>query len=143
MDVRHITKVVKRYDAELYAECIKPPRIDIYRQCRNKTAPPFYIFSLTDDWTPKGKPVEWGSEPILAHLKAIDLWNSGVGVDEVIAHNEKMDESVDRARKNNIEAFLKDWRRQFAKATDGINTANLQKIDKRKEIENGYRKSGS
>jgi hypothetical protein len=63
-----------------------------------------------------------------------------VGVDEVITHNEKVDQSKDRARLNNIEAFLKDWRRQFAKSTDSINTANLQKLDRRKEIENGYRK---
>lgn len=140
MDVRHITKMVKAYDSELRAECIKPPRIDIYRQSRDKLSPPHYIFSLTDDWSPKGRPVEWGTEPILAHLKAIDLWNSGVGIEEVISHNEKVDASKDRDRMNNIEAFLKDWRRQFAKATDNVNTGTLKKIDKRKEIENGYRK---
>lgn len=141
MDVRHITKIVKAFDSELRAECLKPPRIDIYRQ--SKLGPPHYIFSLTDDWSPKGRPVEWGTEPILAHLRAIDLWNSGVGIEEVIEHNEQVDESKDRARLNNIEAFLKDWRRQFAKTTDSINTGTLKKLDRRKEIENGYRKQGS
>jgi len=71
------------------------------------------------------------------------LWNSGVGIEEVIEHNEQVDESKDRARLNNIEAFLKDWRRQFAKTTDSINTGTLKKLDRRKEIENGYRKQGS
>lgn len=140
MDVRHYTKIVQRYDSELFAVSVKPPRIDIQRRSRYGASPPHHIFSLTDDWTPKGKPVEWGSEPILAHLRAIDLWNSGVGVDEVLEHNEKVDEARDRARINNTEAFLRDFRRQFARATDGIRTANMAKIDRRKEKENGYRK---
>jgi len=117
------------------------PRIDIYRQRRDKTSPPHYVFSLTDNWTLTGKPVEWGSEPILARLKAMDLWNSGVGLEEMFEHNDKVELSKERARKNNIESFLLDFRRQFAKTFDGVNTANLKKIDKRKEQENGYRKS--
>lgn len=141
MDVSKISKLVKSYDPELRAECLMFPRIDIYRQCRNKTSPPYYVFSLTDNWTLTGKPVEWGSEPILARLKAMDLWNSGVGLEEVLEHNEQVDLSRERARKNNIESFLYEFRSQFSKTFSDVNTANMKKIDRRKEIENGYRKS--
>ena len=140
MDVSKITRLVKTYDPDLRAQCLMFPRIDIYRQRRDKTSPPYYVFSLTDNWTLTGKPVEWGSEPILARLKAMDLWNNGIGLEQAIEHNTKLEESKERDRKNSIESFLLDFRRQFAKTFDGVNTANLKKIDKRKEIENGYRK---
>lgn len=135
--VSRYTKLLKSYDKELFAQCNKGERVDVYRQTRDKTSPPYYIFSLTDNWTTTGRPVEWGSEVIYARLRAIDLWNSGVGVDQVIEQNEKVDESKQRALRNNIESFMYEFRRQFAKATDGINTANLKKLY-RKENENGY-----
>ena len=141
MDVRKISKLVQSYDPELRAECLMFPRIDIYRQRRDKTSPPYYVFSLTDNWQLTGKPVEWGAEPILARLKAMDLWNSGVGLEEAIAHNEQVDLSKERARKNSIESFLYEFRSQFHKTFSDVNTANMKKIDRRKEIENGYRKS--
>jgi hypothetical protein len=134
-----ITKAIQGYDPELYARNGYGDRIDIFRKVyryetydlgefrlTRSVEEPYRVFSLTDTWTPWGKPVEWGIEPILARLQASDLWKRDVGGD-VISSNEKIKESQDRSRKNNLEAFLSDNRRVFAKAFDGINTSSLDK----------------
>ncbi len=133
-----LTRYLKHYDGELFAVCNKPPRIDVYRQNRDRLSPPHFIFSLTDDWTVSGSVVDWGVEPVLARLRAIDLWNSGMTADEVIDQHAKWKESKQKDFRNNVESFLGDFRRQFAKATDGINTSTLNKTY-RKENSNGYR----
>lgn len=132
-----LTVYLKRYDSELFAVCNKPPRIDVYRQNRDKLSPPHLIFSLTDTWTPEGTPVDWGVEPVIARLRAIDLWNSGITADQIIEEHQKAKESEAKDFRNNVESFLLDFRRQFAKATDGINTSLLAK-KYRKENSHGY-----
>lgn len=139
--LNEINRALKSYDSELFAVSNKPPRIDVYRQNRDKLSPPHFIFSLTEDWTVKSTPIEWGIEPILARLRAIDLWNSGLGVEDFIQEAEKSSESKKRHLMNTVEGFLYDFRSEFAKATNGINTSTLEKIDKRKENSHGYRQS--
>jgi hypothetical protein len=136
---KSLTGYLKHYDGELFAVCNKPPRIDVYRQSRDKLSPPHFIFSLTDNWTAQGRPVDWGVEPVISRLRAMDLWNSGVTADDVLKQNEMVEEGKSRDLRNNIESFLLDFRRQFAKATDGINTSTLDKTY-RKENSHGYRK---
>lgn len=136
---RQITRAVQGYDTELYAKKGYEDRIDIFRKVyRYETydcgeflltravEEPYRVFSLTDTWTPWGKPREWGIEPILARLRSIDLWKRDVG-GEVIAANEKIKESQDRSRKNELEAFLYDNKRVFQRALDGVNTSILDK----------------
>lgn len=122
-----LNKHLKSYDRELYAVCHKTPRIDVYRQNRDKLSPPHFIFTLTEDWTTKTRPVEWGIEVVLARLKAHDLWNSSNFFKERAAEMEAAEQSEERSRKNNIEAFMQDFRRQFVKATDGVGIANMNK----------------
>ena len=132
--VKEINRAVKAYDSELFAVCNKPPRIDVYRQHRDKLSPPHLIFSLTEDWTVQSKPIEWGIEPVIARLKAMDLWQNGVTLDTLIDEHEKAEESKRRAFRNDVESFLYDFRSSFKKATDGVNTAL---------IKNSYRKENS
>lgn len=136
--VKSISRAVKAYDSELFAVMHKPPRVDVYRQNRDKLSPPHFIFSLTEDWTTKTRPIEWGIEPVIARLRAMDLWQSGVTLDALIQEDEKKEESKKRAMRHNVESFLYDFRGQFAKATDGVNTA-LIKNTYRKETKHGYR----
>jgi len=96
---------------------------------------PHHIFSLTDTWTASGEPVEWGLEPLLHRLKAMDLWNRQDFVEEFIEQAEKEEESEKRSFRNNTEAFLKDFRRQFAKTFEDVNTSTMEKKDRRREHE--------
>lgn len=148
-----ITSWVKRYDSKLFCKHngfgFDAP-LALFR--KGKKAEVFYyqgqtivwvkdvdhlVFCLTDNWSIKGKPVDWGLEPIRARLVAMDLWNRHTFMDELEAQDEKDKASSQRAFKNTTESFLKDFRRQFARATNDVNTGNLAKIDKRR-LKNGY-----
>jgi hypothetical protein len=110
----------------------KPGRFDVYRRNRADGAPHF-VFSLTDTWTADGKPVPWGIDVVVNRLKAHDLWRDEDFVEKFFQSEEKREEGERRNFRNNVESFLYDFRRQFARATDGINTSSLEKI---------YRKDG-
>lgn len=136
--VREISRAVKAHDSCLYAQETKPGRIDIYRKSQFGCQPPNFIFSLTDDWSPKGRPVPYGSEVVLNRLKALDLWRDDTFVERWIEDHEKIEKSKERSFHNTIESFLYDFRSQFHKATSDINTAGMKKIH-RKERDYGSR----
>ena len=149
---RTITKALKRYDEKLYATKDKNGVITIHRASTTYdvfdweggklyVTRPFghHIMSLTHNWQVTGTPVDWGLEPVLCRIKAMDLWNNDRVVEQLMADHEKVDKSKARDFSNTVESFLYDFRSQFAKATDGINTGTLAKLDKRR-LENGYRK---
>lgn len=135
--LKSINRHIKQLDPELFAASHKAPRIDVYRQSTMKLGPPYLVFSLTEDWTVSTAPVEWGIEPIMARLKAIDLWNNGETVETLNEHNESVRKSKRRDLRNNIESFFGEFRRQFAKATNEINTSLLPKTYLERKKENG------
>lgn len=148
MRAKRVSKEIQAYDRQLV--CVKTnERFHIKR--RSKTydlfnlngmtllvSRPFehHIMSLTVDWQIDSTPTEWGIEPILARLRAMDLWSHKVG-DELLIAYEKEDESKERSFKNNVESFLKDFRRQFGRTFNDVNTSTLAKIDKRR-LRDGY-----
>ena len=75
--------------------------------------------------------MEWGLEVIRNRLVAHDLWNNDNIANQVIRDAEKRSESKERALKNTIESFLLDFRRQFGKTFNDVNTSSLAKIDRR------------
>lgn len=135
-----ITRAVRKYDRELYARMGFEGRIDIFRRCfgfetysldggiviQKLKEEPYRVLALTDTWNAWGKPVDWGIEPIMAKLKACDLWQRNVA-EETNAHNQKIDESQDRHLKSETEAYLKDNRRAMAKAWENVNTSGMDK----------------
>jgi|SRR6478736_4000729 len=128
-----LTRHLKAHDRKLYAVNYKFDRIDIYRESEFNCNPPHFLFPLTDDWTVNGRPVEWGIEVIMARIKAHDLWRDDSFVEQLLQSYEKRAESRERDRKNNLEAFLYDYRSVFQKATDGVNTSSLAKLDRRRK----------
>lgn len=132
--VREVHRLVSRYDKCLFAQRERNGAIHIYRRNPNNSADPVHpVFCLTDTWVASGKPREWGLEVIRERLVAHDLWNSDNLVDKLDEQSEKTAQADEREFKNNVESFLKDFRRQFAKATDSINTSGLDKIDARRK----------
>lgn len=135
--VKNMTKALKTYDKNLYCQETKPGRRDVYRKSEFGCNPPHFLFSLTDDWKPTGRPVEYGTLVVIDRIKAADLWRDDSFVENYIKSLQKIEESKDRALKNNIEDFLYVFAGQFQKATNDVNTANLKKLY-RKEDSNGY-----
>lgn len=134
---KEMNRRVKAYDSCLFVQEGPNGRYDLYRSSKFGTSPPHLIFSLTDTWQPTGRPVDYGIDTVLNRLKAHDLWRDDLFVERYIEQQKKDADSRERARDNSIESFLLDFRRQFARATDSINTANLNKIYK--EDTHGHR----
>ena len=127
-----LNRSLKRYDSSLYVQETKLGRYDIYRKSEFSCNPPNFLFALTDNWTAQGNPAQYGIEVILCRLKAHDMWRDDTFIEKWLAENEKVIEGKDRDRRNNTEAFLYDFRSQFQKATNDINTSGM-KVPRRKE----------
>ncbi len=100
---------------------------------------PHFVCALTHNWSPNGEPVDWGLEPIAKKIRESDLWKRDKLADELIASYEKTAESRDRHTKNETEAFLSEFRPQFARAFNDVNTSNLAKTDLRRKYDGRYK----
>lgn len=140
-----ITRAIKSHDRLLYCDENKEGKLCVYRKSTRYEAyrldddsilqfarpTPHFIFAITHDWRASGNPVDWGILPIMARLRAIDLWNRDLA-EEIIQQEERNIEASARDRRNNTESFLLEFRKQFAKTFDGVNTANMSKKDSRR-----------
>lgn len=137
--LKSLNRALKNYDSKLYAERRHTDgKILIMRKSDFNVSAPHIIFPLTENWKMDGRPAEWGIEPIIARLKAHDLWRDDTFVTNFLKEEDKYNEGRDRDRKNSIESFLYDFRSQFAKATKDINTSGM-KTPLRKERNYGSR----
>lgn len=142
-----ITREVKKYDRELYADLLpsgipavfrKTVRYETYVLDESEKSTlvvlkesPHLVFPLTDNWSVKGHMVDWGIEPILARLKAMDLWNNESFMDDLINSYEKAEEGRAKEKRNDIESFFYEMHGQFKKDWKDINTATINKKDRR------------
>lgn len=133
LSVKRLTRALKGHDSHLFAQESKPGRVDVYRASRTFDAAPHYIFSLTEDWSLHGRPVEWGVDVVVNRIKAHDLWRDDQFVENWIKQHEADQESERRTFRNSVESFLYDFRRQFAKATNEVNTSCLKKIHRKEK----------
>lgn len=141
--VERITEVIKTHDSKLF--CKRLAGIPcVFRESSKwehyavdgenylfSRPNPYFVFALTKNWRKDSEPVDWGLVPIVERLKFIDLWNRDLAR-ECEAQQNKIDESNLKKMRGDNEAFLKDYRREFAKTFNDVNTANLAKKDKRK-----------
>jgi hypothetical protein len=143
--VRVLNRHLRRYDSDLYADQSMDGKINVYRKYKTYTAYqvegknlyvstvlPQWVMSLTKDWSLNSYPVLWGIEPILNKLKSMDGWRDDGALDEVWRHNERVKANKEREQRNNIRAMAADVRRDFAKATNEINTSTMSKKSRRK-----------
>lgn len=134
--VREVNRVVRGYDKYLYAQRESNGAIHIYRRNSHQPSSPHFIMAITTNWVAGSPPRDWGLEVIRARLIAMDLWKEETVVDRIEAARGKRDESEKRDLHNTVESFLYDFRKQFARATNDINTGTLdRKIDARRQYE--------
>jgi hypothetical protein len=156
MRARRITWEVQKHDPKLYCGESHNGQLWIFREgysyreydvdgvTLHALEPcPYYIMALTDNWSQSGQSVDWGLEPIMARLRSIDGWSRDVYEEDIYQQKERSKEKSERHFANETEAFLKEFRPQFAKAFDGINTSSMDKIDPRRkgDMKYGNRKS--
>lgn len=132
-----ITGFVKRFDPELYCGRNEDGKLCVYRNGSRIESydvgetvisfvrpAPYMVLSLTTDWGVNSPPCDRGLEPIYQRLQEIDLWNRDL-VREMSEKYDKDKASRNRAVDNHIESYLTDHRRDFARATNDINTSTL------------------
>lgn len=148
-----LTKDLKQYDRDLYCEVVVNregvPQIQVRRMVNrfevvwldNETyiyalrRSGDYLFSLTENWTVKADPVDWGFLPIINKIRSMDRWNRG-GVDlfeEMQKENERIEASEERGRKNLMEEWAREMHPIFKKATSDINTAGMKETRPKKD----------
>lgn len=148
--VRRLSDLVQGYDRDLYAFRASNGMLQIHRKANrleasdyNQEEPqlahlnPQFILALTDTWTLDGQPVEWGLEPLMCKLKEMDSWRSDTEIKGLRRKRERAKEIQANSKRNESRAMAADLRRDFAKATNEINTSTLEKVDSRRKAD-GY-----
>ena len=126
---RRLTKAVKEHDSLLYVERDNHGGMNLWRKDYRKeffsyngntysymVSSPYFVLRLSDDWTTRGRPVEWGVEPLLHRIRSIDLWNKDSESSNVEKSQIKAMESKDREIKNMHEAMTSEMHSSFKKA---------------------------
>lgn len=139
-----ITKLLKTHDYKLYCEKNGEGTLCVFREGHSTESyalnndvltvvrpTPDFVFALTDTWKAQGRAVDWGLEPIMARIKEIDLWKRDIAA-ELSEQYDKNKLSKKRDFKNRAESFLFDYRSQFARTFNDVNTSTLKKIDNRR-----------
>lgn len=132
---QRISEVVKRYDSALFARWT-PKGIHVMRKVEKYITPladlegssgqHVFIMALTDDWNLRGSPVDWGIEPIMMEIRSRDQWALEGEFERMRVRREKMESDRVRERRNQNRAVAADLRKEFARATNDINTAQLR-----------------
>lgn len=130
---KRLTRELKAYSRDLYAERSPNGAVQIYRKATRyesyefdgKTLTvalpmPQLIVCLTDDWTMRGNPVEWGIEPVCWKIRSIDSHRDDSYFEKMVKQREEEEENKKRAKKNEFRAIAADMRKDFAKATNEI-----------------------
>jgi hypothetical protein len=145
--LRQVSQLLKRYDSELIVKRYLDSSLGIFRKRRGwdffhfdgetKYALWFsvdfedLVIPCTDNWTDLGKPVDQGIEPIFWKVQQLDGWRYD-DYEDFVAGRAERKRNRDRAFKNEMRARAADLRREFAKATNDINTSTIEKIERRK-----------
>jgi len=89
-----------------------------------------FICPLSEDWSMRSKPVEWGLLPLMQKIRSMDAMNKDAEVYKWEEQERKSQEEKDRNLKNEAEAFASDFRSAFKKEFDYTLTHNLDKKEK-------------
>jgi hypothetical protein len=131
--VRTLTKYAKEYDGDLFFKRDSNGVIHLFRNKRRlkhftyQTQAYSYtvddeqhIFSLTIDWKPESRGVEWGIDPVMRKITAMDNWRDDRGYDEFCKRRDAANLAKRKQFKEHIRAGAEDMRSAFAKATNDI-----------------------
>lgn len=126
---QRMTSKLRRFDKDLYARRNLFGHMVVMRRNQNPAAYEYmdgklsqdqFIIALTDNWALRGKPVEWGYEPIYSKLREMDSWSRQTLYEEFCKARELREQDEERQRTNELHAHLADIRKDFAKATNDI-----------------------
>lgn len=145
---QRLTQVVKQYDPSLLVKQDETGTMHLIRKASSSglCSRPDYmsIFSLTDNWLPSGRAVDWGIEPLMARIREIDSHRSMEIVDRI---NTAADEAaIERKREfaSKADQFSREMldpvRKDFAEfnMSSRIQTKDIEETLKHKIEKEGF-----
>lgn len=156
--LKSYTKALKRYDSDLYADKTLDGLTCVFRKTKryepvcvtekfkllNLIECKQFVFALTDNWQATGIPRDWGIDHVLNRVKESDALANERWLEEIDAHNERIDKSKRRELKNDMESFWSHERNRFVKTMDeslGL-THSMSKDEPRKRKKDRSIKNG-
>lgn len=92
-----------------------------------------YVFTVSDNWSIKGKFREWGIDFILNKLRESDFWSREADIFRELEELERKSEETKRKDFRNMnEAFLSDAHSEFKRTFKDVNVSNIKGRDKEK-----------
>lgn len=141
---KRLTLFLKSYDRDLYAVS-EYDSTKIYKKSTRFSWFDFnglnigyayyygsYICALTTNWSLSGHSVDWGFDKILSHIKSIDMQNDFNKSKNVIENLKNDYEARNKQVHNLHEDIAREIRPAFKKAFADVNTASMEKLDKRR-----------
>jgi len=135
-----LTRNLRRYDKNLYAKrnsngtlCVwaSHKRVKYYEYDKISLgiveSDPYLVMALTENWSVRGEAVPWGIEVVLNRIKAMDLSKNEDLFKDMDEVDEEKDASEKRDFSNTVESFLYDYRSQFKKTFNDVNTSLMKK----------------
>ena len=137
-----ITQELQKHDKGLFAKRVNDS-IQVWRLADHWAAadledgmgasrPTHFVLALTDNWQLSGRPVDWGLQPVWDRIIEMDQHQKASFLDEMRKDRERAKEARKRSQINDVRARAADMRKEFAQATNDINTSTLEKIDNRR-----------
>lgn len=142
MDQRavHLNRIIKSHDRDLFVERSRRGTLILKRKAEvsdvyevdgctliHNRQKPQVVFHLTDNWTATGKPVDWGADAVIERLREHDTWHNPDFFRKFEEQSERARASRKRHLRSEAEAFFSDYRREFARQTEGVMTHSLDK----------------
>lgn len=138
-----LTQELQKHDRCLFAKKTSAGMTQVWRMVNhwasadldtagNNSRPTQFIFALTHDWSLTGQPVDWGIEPVMHQILERDLWSKVSYLADMRKQRERNKDIKEQSTRNEIRARAADMRKEFAQATNEINTSNLEKVEKRR-----------
>jgi hypothetical protein len=142
--VIRLNQELRRYDRSLFAQKQGSGMIQVWRKADKWSAsdlsydetqssnPMHFVLALTHNWTVSGQCVDWGLEPVMARIHEMDLWSKQSFLDDLRKQRDRAKAIREQSNRNEIRARASDMRKEFAEATNEINTSTLEKVDSRR-----------
>lgn len=101
------------------------------------------VFALTDTWTMKGVPRDWGIDDVVGRVRELDFWANKDLVEKLDAENERIDQIRRKDMRNEMEAFWSEERERVRRGLSDILTHSLSKDEPHKRLRDRSIKNGN
>ncbi len=157
MYLKSYTRALKNYDRDLFADRNNAGMPCVFRKVKrwvmvcedeafrfaNLVEDKQFVFAITDTWTLRGEPRDWGIDDVVGRIQKLDTLAQKDFFEKMDAENERQDSIKRKDLRNEMEAFWSHERNRFVKTTNDILTHSLSKDEPKKRLKDRRIKNGN